>query len=131
LAGAGAAELELATGAFALKRPTARNFLASFLRLLFVKTDHQSTRAICSHRRWSDTRTFSQLFSCTVQLTTGRPTHHWTTNSPMNDQLTNGRPRRRLPDVVQLPVEGAHRVSGTPDKLVAAPSVKFRLALVA
>ena len=49
----------------------------------------------------------------------------------MNDQLTNGRPRRRLPDVVQLPVEGAHRVSGTPDKLVAAPSVKFRLALVA
>lgn len=44
-------------------------------------------------------------------------------------RLTDGRPGGRLPNVVELPVEGAHGVAEASNQLAAAAAVKFRLCL--
>lgn len=43
--------------------------------------------------------------------------------------LTDGRPGRRLPDVIELPVEGAHGVTFALDHLAATSPVELRLKL--
>lgn len=43
--------------------------------------------------------------------------------------LTDGRPGRRLPDVIELPVEGAHGVTFALDDLAATSPVELRLKL--